>query len=495
MNRVALFAAVSGLLLAAMISPVDAQTRPGPRVGSPMQPGPPSDDTGTSPASQIGAPPAPPSAPASPAPASILDGTASNATPNAGVPGIGTAAPSPPPAGAAPAAPRIGQPAASTPPVRAALEKILPTKPTAPPQTLDQDGVAQTAPRPGQRQAGMRQPAPALGQAGEVWGSGEASADQSGAGVRHVRWDGRQAVRLHLRPAASTTIVLPQDERISQVLLRDDEVFGADQVTSNVLYAWTYNAEAETSLTVLTESGRAYAFVLSADNVKAAVPDLLVMVEAPRAERTAVAAPVELTAMDRLDWLAGDPGGPGPVVAAPGGTRPAGRAAVDGEVPRPPGPSGRQDIGLVAGMPPLGMVGTATLRAPTLGNGSAADLRRVGFRWSDLVEGDYEVRLPEPKDSLIAPIRVVHDGRWTYFDFGSPRGEVTPRPVVARVTADGVRQVINTRTMGDDATVMVAEGLGDFELTHGDRVVCVRLRIGVDEAARKGGPQTVAGGR
>jgi len=98
-------------------------------------------------------------------------------------------------------------------------------------------------------------------------------------------------------------------------------------------------------------------------------------------------------------------------------------------------------------------------------------IRKVVRRPED-IRFDMKLFAQHPADAEIAPARVFEDGLFTYFDFGD-RADIVTRPVVHQVV-DGVDSVVNSRTVGPQDSVLVAEAVGDFTLRSGNRVVCVK---------------------
>lgn len=90
----------------------------------------------------------------------------------------------------------------------------------------------------------------------------------------------------------------------------------------------------------------------------------------------------------------------------------------------------------------------------------------------DDIRFDMKMFANRPGDSDIAPLRVFEDGLFTYFDFGD-KSDVIARPVVHQVI-DGVDTAVNSRTVGVNGSILVAEAIGDFTLRNGNRVVCVK---------------------
>jgi len=103
-------------------------------------------------------------------------------------------------------------------------------------------------------------------------------------------------------------------------------------------------------------------------------------------------------------------------------------------------------------------------------------LREIPFDMSQLRFNDYQVRVQEGEEAAgIAPVRVFHDGVFTYLDFGEGDGGRSDRmlkPVIRQVI-DEIDTKVNIRVTGPTDNIFVIEAIGDFTLRNGSRVVCV----------------------
>lgn len=84
--------------------------------------------------------------------------------------------------------------------------------------------------------------------------------------------------------------------------------------------------------------------------------------------------------------------------------------------------------------------------------------------------GIYARNVEDDKD--IAPLRTWEDTHFTYIDFGR-EAHTRPRPIVS-LLVDGVESPVNTRTIGDNNQVVVAEAKGEFTLRHGQSLICLK---------------------
>jgi len=115
---------------------------------------------------------------------------------------------------------------------------------------------------------------------------------------------------------------------------------------------------------------------------------------------------------------------------------------------------------------------TADPAVSRVGSPAVPDYIRHIVRHPDDIRFDMKMFASRPGDGDIAPLRVFEDGLFTYFDFGD-KSDVIARPVVHEVV-DGVDVAVNSRTVGVNGSILVAEAVGDFTLRNGNRVVCVK---------------------
>jgi type IV secretory pathway VirB9-like protein len=103
-------------------------------------------------------------------------------------------------------------------------------------------------------------------------------------------------------------------------------------------------------------------------------------------------------------------------------------------------------------------------------------IRAIPFDMAKMRFNDYQIFAGSETDASIAPVRVFHDGTFTYLDFGEDgRSDRMLQPVLFQVV-DGIDSRVNTRISGPAGNILVAEAVGDFTLRNGERVVCIRYR-------------------
>lgn len=104
------------------------------------------------------------------------------------------------------------------------------------------------------------------------------------ATVRTYPYDGKATVKVRLREYMHTMVVLPEGERIKDFTLGDSHIFALvphveNDKPNNIFDLMGKNPGADTSLTVVGESGNIYSFYLRNDTVQSPfVPDLVVYI-------------------------------------------------------------------------------------------------------------------------------------------------------------------------------------------------------------------------
>lgn len=115
----------------------------------------------------------------------------------------------------------------------------------------------------------------------------------------------------------------------------------------------------------------------------------------------------------------------------------------------------------------------ARFKAEPLSSEPPDFLREVGVELASLRFTDYRMFVQKDEDREIAPLKIFHDGRFTYFDFGEKRIDQITMPAVYQVI-DNVDTPVNSYISGPSDNIIVAQAVGDFSLKHGTRVVCIR---------------------
>lgn len=245
------------------------------------------------------------------------------------------------------------------------------------------------------------------------------------AGIYAVRYTPETVFKIRVREFMTTTIVLPEWESVAKQILGDNYGFKVEQPQPHILVLRAAIAGADTTLTVIGESGRVYPFYVRSEGYNSDnLPDVAVYVKAAR---------------------------PDDAPASPGASSPqAAKAGTDGAA----APSKTHETKAAASKPVRSETG---LEDPDWLKDIAFDPAKLRFDFT--MSGD----------KSIAPDRVFSDGIFTYFDYGE-RWNESDLPVVYRVV-DGVDTPVNTRSR---STMLIAESAGAFTLRNGQRVVCVR---------------------
>lgn len=258
-----------------------------------------------------------------------------------------------------------------------------------------------------------------LGALQQAWDLPYASSGQAAPGVMRFAWNPNFVMAIRTREFMVTTIHLPEWEQVSNIILGDPVVFEAQRVKTNILAVRPTHAGGDTNLTVVGGSGNVYSFYIRSEGWNSdQLSDLTVYVEANRPMKSG---------MDHSS--VGEQLVTTPVNVA------------------------------------MGNVNTGNEFTPP------EYLRQIAFRPENL-QFNLKIYAPTADDAEIAPVRVFHDGIWTYFDFGNKADKIL-RPVLYHVV-DGVDSLVNTRTVGPTNNILVAETTGSFTLRNGNRVICVR---------------------
>ena len=254
-----------------------------------------------------------------------------------------------------------------------------------------------------------------IGAIQKEWTAPQARTGQTAPGIMRYVWRADFVMRVITREFMTTTIELPAWETVERIILGDTMVFEASRVKKNVLVVRPTHAGADSNMTVIGTSGNIYNFYLVSEGWNSKhLSDLTVYVRA------------------------NDP------------TR-------DGD---------DNEIGSQSSSNMSSFLSAARTKAE---DDKADYLRTIDFDPSNL-EFDMKLYAQNPQDIALAPERVYHDGIWTYFDYGS-KADSVKRPVIHQVV-DGVDTVVNTRTIGDEGNIIVAEAVGDFTLRNGRRIIC-----------------------
>lgn len=155
----------------------------------------------------------------------------------------------------------------------------LPEIPTPPSMLQDSHPTSQQQPQ----QEILLRPLPPLGQIQPAWNNAGTQ-----AGIYEVNYRPDQTIKLMTRVYMTTTIVLPEWEKIEYFQLGDESILNViGRPKNNILIVKALIEGGDTNLTVIGGSGRTYIFYLRVLGVTAAKPtDLLVRVHVPESSPT-----------------------------------------------------------------------------------------------------------------------------------------------------------------------------------------------------------------
>lgn len=293
--------------------------------------------------------------------------------------------------------------------------------------------------------------APSLNEVQRAWTLGVPGPQQSTPGIKRIDYDG-SVVRVTTRKFVYTSLVLPGCEVISQVLLGDtvDFTYRLDAATASHTPARNRldvlpvgQVGIDTTLTIVTESGRYYPFYLVATDVDhEELPDVVVQVTGARL--CGVASDISHHVLTQ-ESPALVPASAAPDPALPGFRDP------NSQLARPPG---------------MGTLATSTASdAPDY-------LRKAPVDVKDLDFDSIRILVPNEASRAIAPLRVYDDGRWTYVDFGVDRADSMRLPAVF-VQEEGIDHLVNSAVTGAHSEILVVKAIGDLTLKSGRLYVCL----------------------
>lgn len=272
----------------------------------------------------------------------------------------------------------------------------------------------------------------------KAWDIPRASSGQTSPGIIRYAWHPNLVMAIRTREYMVSTIHLPEWERLTNLIVGDPVVFEARQVKPNVFAIRPVNGGADTNVTAIGVSGNVYNFYIRSEGWNSEhISDFTVYVDK------------------------NSPGeGSSSVLARSSG----GSNITDVISSIPAHNSGGNNFA-------TSLFGSLTPTTNSTSNIQAPDyLRNIAFR-PDALQFNMKIFAKDEESKEIAPVRVFHDGIWTYFDYGD-KADYVRRPVVYMVV-DGVDSMVNTRTAGPTGNVLIAEAIGDFTLRNGSKVVCV----------------------
>lgn len=264
------------------------------------------------------------------------------------------------------------------------------------------------------------------GQIQEAWSRPfeNMSQGQTAPGNVRYQWSNDLVMPVRLRDGFMTSIVIPDWDEASDVVIGDSSTVEARVLRGNVVALRPLAVGRDTTLSVIGGSGNVYSFYLRTEGRNTqVVTDVQVFVQAAPSRGS-------------TDWFSDQR-------ITTGGSGSGGLAPIPG--------GGHERVGE-----------DSIVRAHSASQGE--ELVPVDRRIFDMKM--YEVN---KGDRIIAPDYIYSDGKFTYFHF--PAG-MTDRPVIRRIV-DGVEGRVNTRVGGRHNEIVIVEAVGDFILRSGTRALCV----------------------
>jgi ComB9 competence protein len=265
----------------------------------------------------------------------------------------------------------------------------------------------------------------------EEWNNPQAASGQIAPGVMRYIWRPDFIMPIRTREIMLTTIEFPPWEHIDPVVNGDETSFEIKTLKRNILLIRPRVAGADTNVTAFGASGNIYNFYVRSETWNSdQISDLTVYVTAPMSREQGGNSPSGSGINIRSSKMYG-----------------GGAAAGSGKKSR------------------VFRTGVGNIISPP------SHIREIAFKPENL-QFDMKILAPNPEDIEIAPLRVFHDGIWTYFDYGD-KADTIRRPVIFRVI-DGIDTIVNTRTVGENGSIVIAEAVGDFTLKNGSKLICVK---------------------
>ncbi len=277
-----------------------------------------------------------------------------------------------------------------------------------------------------------------LGLIQPAWADAIPAPGQMEAGTVRFPYRVNATYLVRTRRAMPTLLVLPPCEEADRVIPGDEASFPWEIVSAqkNVVIVRADRVGLDHALHVISRSGRAYSFVVWAEDV-------------PTAQVTDLKAFVDDDAF---------------CSRGSGARRLSVAVGADGaraEVPSPGGASG--------GVQRIGFSREQPAETP------ASDfVRKLPMSAEDLSFDDIEVYAPDEASRVLAPVRVFHDGRRTYLDFGARLDSLRAPAPFLRV--EGVDQPVDYHWGGREGQILVIHRVGDVTLKSGTLYLCLRNR-------------------
>ncbi len=240
-------------------------------------------------------------------------------------------------------------------------------------------------------------------------------------------WSSDLVLPIRLRESMITMINFPEWEMIESVQFGNAEAFGGKIEGPNTVLLWSSGPiGVDSNVVMFGRSGNKYVFYVKSESFNTErLTNSIVDIVVPQENADAV-------------------GTPAANVSSYGG-------------------------GGYSGSNPLGGLNTATRRLQ-----KNDWIKEIPFN-PDNLRFDMEVYVPNPADVVIAPERVWRDDVFTYIDLGEKSLTMVQRPIVTQIV-ERSEMPVGFRTKGPNNRLIIVEGIGDFVLRNGKRIICLKLR-------------------
>ena len=293
-----------------------------------------------------------------------------------------------------------------------------------------------------------------LGLTQDAWREGKAREGQASPGQRVYSWKPGQTMTAYTRVGMTTALQLERAERMESVTVGDPNLLEVrvEANAENILYMRPLYAGADTSLHILTASGRLYTMVVATENEAAeTTPDTVVMVRLPGPGRSGQRT-----------------GGPAPEAGrartgARGGEPEAGGA--EGWYSNVAETRKRDRTVLAAAAGQHAIVDPALLEEYGNLQVESFQVGRMRFDLEMLASSEEAIR-------EIAPRRVMRDDVWTWLDY---EGMPEARWPSVNVVTDGTESPVTVSTEAN-GRMLVVHAVGDLVLRSGPHTICIRRK-------------------
>ncbi len=269
---------------------------------------------------------------------------------------------------------------------------------------------------------------PAMADFQAAWDNPNANmaAGSTKPGYANLAWSTGTVLPIKTRAGMATLVTLPNGEKISDVVMGNEELFSIDtkpgQQTMYISPA-AGNHGNDTNMIVTGQSGNKYIFYLRAYPINSS----------------------EIT-YSQVDISLGQ----------------------------------NSSVPSTNTTAPAGAMGSVFNKSATTTSTLGADGEDYGWIKTMKIDPsefrfDLDIFVPNPDDYVIAPERVWRDRIFTYIDFGDKVISMTQRPVVS-LLVEGGESPVGFRTDGEDGRLLIVEAVGDMVLRSGQRIVCIKKR-------------------